>query len=158
MTRDEPSPRSIRLMTALLLVATFAAGTVTGAGVYRWAAWGHAHPPMPPPMSAPLPLEQLGLSEEQREKARQILERHRPELEAVLRETFPRMRGIGEQIEREIREILTPEQRARLDELKSRWPPGPPGMPGPHPPGAPPGPWGPTGHPPPFGPPPPPPP
>jgi Spy/CpxP family protein refolding chaperone len=138
MEPSDASPRTVRLLTAILLVATFAAGTVTGVGVCKWIAPPHAPPPPPPMAGGPLPFEQLDLSPEQQEKVHAILERHRPELEAVLRESFPRVRAINEKIEREVREVLTAEQQKRLEEIKARRPPPPPGAP----PG-PPGPWGP---------------
>jgi Spy/CpxP family protein refolding chaperone len=146
----EKSPRTIRLLTAVLLVATFACGTVTGAGLYRWAA--PPPKPPPPPLVAPLPLEELHPTHEQWEQIREILEKHRPELEAVLDETYPKVRQITDKMDAEIRLVLTPEQRKRFDELKTQRqlrgrpprgrpprgrPPGPP--PGP-PPGSPPGP------------------
>jgi Spy/CpxP family protein refolding chaperone len=137
MAPTDPSVRKVRLLTALLLVATFAAGTVTGAGVCRWVAPPRREAPPPPPPGGPLPLEELGLSAEQRDKAFAILERHRPELEAVLRETFPKVRAINALIESEIRQLLTAEQAKKLDEIQARRPPPPPG--GPHPGGPPPG-------------------
>ncbi len=146
MPQTETSPRTVRLMTALLLVAMFAAGTATGVGLCRWMAPGHP-PPHSGPAFGPLPLEELGLTAEQRDKTHEILERHRPELDAILHESFPKVRAVNDQIEREIREVLTPEQRAQLDQAKARRPPPP----GPPPPGPPPGPWPPAGHPPPFG-------
>lgn len=152
MTRAEASPRTVRWMSALVLVGTFAAGTVTGAGVCRWASNAQsAQRPPPPPMTAPLPLHELELTPEQRVKVHAVFERHRPELETILRESFPKVRSINEKIEAEVRELLTPEQRARLDQIKARRPapPGPPPGPPPgtipdqgNPPPPPPGPWG----------------
>jgi hypothetical protein len=140
MTHDETSPRAIRLMTALLLVATFAAGTGAGAGIARWVG-PDRHGPLPPRMFGPEHFEELGLSADQREQARQISEQHRPELEAILRETFPKVRAINEQMEQELRDKLTAEQRAKLDQIKARRPPPPP--PGSQfAPGPPPGPFG----------------
>lgn len=131
MAETESSPRTVRLMTALLLVGTFAAGTLTGAGLVRFVG-----PPGPPPMGppgppgplGPFPADELGLSPEQRRQAHAIIERHRPELDAVLRSTFPRVREINDRIERELIEILTPEQRQRLEQIKATRPP-PPGPP-----------------------------
>jgi hypothetical protein len=126
--------RSVRLVTALLLVLIFAAGVGAGAALCRWTG-GHAdrlpRPPLPPPWHA------LGLSPEQQKQAREIAEKHRPALEAVLRETFPRVRAINDQMERELRAILTPDQIKLLEQLKAAGPPPgmpPPGM-GPPPPG-----------------------
>lgn len=155
MERGETSPRTVRLMSAVLLVATFAAGAVTGAGVHRWAFNSQSSPRLPPPpMSAPLPLHELDLTAEQRDKVHAVFERHRPELETILRDSFPRVRAVNEKIEAEVREVLTPEQRTKLDQLKARRPAhhGPPGPPPGAPSGAlsdqwappppPPGPWG----------------
>jgi len=149
----ESTPRKIRVMSALLLIGTFAAGAVTGAGILRFLG----PPPGPPhhgrgrpPMFAPLPLEELELSAEQKTKIREILERHRPELEAILQESFPKVRAINDKVEKEVRGVLTAEQQKELDELKRRRPPPPP-------PGAPPPPPGPGGFRPPGAPPPPPP-
>ncbi len=134
MARSEVPSRRARLLTIVVLVATFAAGTASGVGLCNWMA--PRPPPAPPPMSAPLPLHELGLSDEQREKTFRIFEQHRPELEAVLRDTFPKVRAINEQIEKEVREVLTPEQRKLLDELKARRPYP---LPGPRPPWSAPG-------------------
>jgi Spy/CpxP family protein refolding chaperone len=141
MAHGEKSPQTIRLVTALLLLATFAAGTVTGAGLCRWAGTGQLPlMPRPLPMMGPLPLQDLELSAQQRQQAHEILQRHHPELQAILHENYPRVRKVNQEIEREIREILTPEQRAKLDQLKARFP-GPPSVPGEGWPGRP-GPFG----------------
>ncbi len=149
MTESETSPRTVRLLTAVLLVATFAVGVVTGVGLCHWII-GYRGPPPPPPMMGPIPAEELGLSSEQRQRVREIMDRYRPELEAVLHETYPRVRTINERMEKEVRSVLNAEQQARLDDIRSRRPPPPPPgapPPGPPPPGAhPPRGWG---HPPP---------
>ena len=137
MPNPEPTPRTIRLLTALLLVATFAVGTITGAGLCRFLGPPPPPPPPPPPMLAG-PLAELDLTPSQRTKARAIQERHRPALDAIVRETFPRVRAINDQMRQELRAILTPAQRTRLDEIDARRPPPPP-------PGAPPRPPGPAG-------------
>jgi Spy/CpxP family protein refolding chaperone len=120
-----PSPRKIRLLTAVLLVATFAAGTVTGAGLGRWisSSYGGA-PPSLPAMGPPLlPLNELGLTEEQKQKVLDIFEQHRAELEAVLRDTYPKVHTINEKIAEEVRAVLTPEQRTKLAEIEAHRPP-----------------------------------
>jgi Spy/CpxP family protein refolding chaperone len=133
MSAAERAPRRVQLLTALVILATFVAGAATGMGVARWAR--PPHPPPPPPAGLP-PLRELDLSPEQDERARQIAERHREELEGILRETFPRVRAVHEKIEAEVRGILTPEQQRRLDEIKARRPPPrggpPPHLPPPH--------------------------
>jgi len=90
--------------------------------------------------SWPRSLHELALSAEQRARVDAVVERHRAELDAISQEGFPRVRRVNDQIEAEVREILSPEQRTRLDERKARRPPprhGPPGPPG-FPPGPPP--------------------
>jgi len=142
MRPDDPSPFRIRLMTALVIVGTFVAGVAAGLGLARWI-----RPPERPPPPMGLPLGELGLSPEQEAKARAIGERHRAELEAILRDTYPKVRAINEKLDAEVREILTPAQRRRLDEIEARRRPP---RPGPRPPGreGPPGPGGgrPPGH------------
>lgn len=144
------APTRIRLLTAALLVGTFAAGTAFGAGLITAIAprppmgFANGPPRPPPPPPGPLPLGELDLSEAQREQARVIIEKHRPALEAILRESFPRMRAENEQIEKEIRAILTDEQQKKLDALHAARPPrpppgGPPGLGPPPPPPPPPG-------------------
>jgi Spy/CpxP family protein refolding chaperone len=144
MTAD-PAARRLHLFTALVLVAVFAAGAATGAGL----AWAFRPPPRGGhgPGDVPPFVGELGLSPEQEAAVRAIAERHRPEIEAAVRETFPRVRAVQDRVDREIRALLTPAQAALFDELRNRRPPprgpgmspGPPGMP-PGPPGMPPGP------------------
>ena len=147
MSTSEPSPRTIRFVTALILLATFAAGTVTGGALV------HAFVKREPPRLAmhpmgPMPWEGLDLTDEQRDKAHAILERSRPKIEGLLGETYPKVKVITDQVDREIREILTPEQRVRFDRVlaeRRNGPPLPLGM-RPAPPGE--GPRGPFGGPP----------
>lgn len=87
-------------------------------------------PAMPPPLAMPLspgvPLPpvpffaELDLTPEQRRQIEAAFERHRVELDQAHAMVLPRVRAIGEQIEREIDQILTPSQRARLRELRSQ--------------------------------------
>jgi hypothetical protein len=152
----ERSPRQIRLLTALLLFGTFVFGVVAGVGLSQWLGPRPTrHRPAP---FLPGPPGALKLTPEQEVKSREITERYRPQLEAILREGFPKVKAINEKMENELREILSPEQRKALDEMKAHRPPlppgggmpgepmlpgmmghGPPGGPGAPPPGPPPG-------------------
>jgi hypothetical protein len=149
----DPSPRRLHLWTVLVLVAVFAAGAATGAGLARAFRPHGPGPagPRPPGDGLPPFVAELGLSPDQLARARDIAERHRSEIEAVVQEAFPRVRAVQDQVDQEIRAILTPEQAKRFDELRSRRPPlrgpggrgdRPPGPPGLDPRGPPPGPPG----------------
>jgi len=148
----ESDPRRLHLWTALVLLAVFLAGGVTGAGLV-WAMRPHdPRPAGPRPRldGLPGPLAELGLTPEQVAKARAVVDAHRAELQAAVEESFPRVRAVQDRVDAEIRALLTPEQAARFDELRKRRPPlrlpgfdgpppgGPPGGPHGGPPGAPP--------------------
>jgi len=130
------SPRRLRLLTAGVLTATFALGALAGAGIQRWAIADRLGPPVDGLPRGPWPLRELDLSDEQRTRVRDIFERNRPKLDAVLRESFPQVRSIHEQIDGEIRAVLTAEQLVEFERLKEARPFPPPGMP--LPPGMPP--------------------
>ncbi len=121
----DPSPRRLHLWTALILVAVFAAGAATGAGL-TWALRPHGPGPggpRPHPDGMPPLVAELGLSPDQAARARAIFESHRAELEAAIQEAFPRVRAVQDRVDAEIRAILTPDQVARFDELRTRRPP-----------------------------------
>ena len=136
MTNAERTPRQIRLLTALLLFGTFLSGAVAGAGFYRFTS---GQPSLqrhrPPAPFLPGPPGALKLTPEQEAKAGEITGRYRPKLEALLLEGFPKIQAINDQMEGEMRQILTAEQVRKLDELKAQRPPmppfGPPGNGGP---------------------------
>jgi hypothetical protein len=159
---DDKSPLGIKWSAIALLLGIFVAGAVSGAGICHWAVLDHG-PMGHPPHGGPLSMHRdLDLTEAQAMQIEAIMSKYRPELDAVIRETFPRVKAVHEKIDREIRPLLNDEQRRRFDEMKShrpgpgmgppdlggpppygpdRHPPGPPGdMPPPGPPGvAPPG-------------------
>lgn len=125
------SPRKLRLLTAGVLLCTFAMGAVTGGGIWHWAVAPRLHPLDEELQRGPWSLRLLDLSGEQRARVHDIFERHRPRLDAILRETFPLVRNVHDEIDREIRELLTPEQRAEFDRSKARHHFGPHGLPPP---------------------------
>ena len=166
MSDETVKKNRLHLLTALYLSGFFALGMLSGAAVYHWVAPAARCPkpprppgppkppgPPPPPRFAPLPLERLGLSQEQWKKVNAIVERYRPAFHTIMEETFPRVRKVTDKMEGEIKKLLTKAQRRKLDKLKAmerRNPMGPPG--GPPPPHHPPGGMPPPGaHPPPPG-------
>jgi hypothetical protein len=151
MDINETSPKKVRILIALLLVGVFFAGAVTGAGVLHWLV----RPPVFGPSSyLPGPFADLGLSKDQETKVLKVFDKHRPELDAILHETFPKARKVFDAIDNDMRVFLTAEQQKKLNQVRKRiesFPPmgagpikGPHGSPpfGPPPglpPGAPPG-------------------
>ena len=138
----DAATRKLRLWTGLAVVAIFLAGGAAGAGaVHLFRPGGPFGPPghgagLFPPAGAPLPpgLRALELTAEQEKTARALMDKFRPEMEAVLKETFPRFEAIRHRYEAELRPSLTEAQARKLDAHR----PGPaPGQGGP-PAGAPP--------------------
>jgi hypothetical protein len=119
MATDDVPLRRVRALTALVLLGTFLAGAILGAGLYRWL-----EPSLPiPPAPVFHMLGELDLSPQQQVQAQKIVERHEPELRAILAEGFPKLRAVHTEMTRELRTILTPAQRQKLDELERRRPP-----------------------------------
>lgn len=120
--------RRPRLVAAVVLIVTFVCGAVAGVVTAPLV--------LPPPGAGPplLPFGGIGLSAEQEARGRQIIERHRPEIDAILSEAAPKVNAVRERIAAELATVLTPEQQVELRELeKRRRPPGAPDL-GPPPP------------------------
>ena len=115
--------RYLRVVLGLVLVAVFAAGTLFGAGLMRWARVG---PPPPPPDPIESIRSELGLDADQVATLRGIAQAHRGELEAIAREAQPRVRAVLFSIEDELRPHLRADQSARLDAWRARRGPLPP--------------------------------
>ena len=149
MQPADASPVRLHLASGLVVLAIFLAGALSGAGLYRALAQPGRPPPPPregpPPRGAPPWLRELDLTAEQETQARAILDKHRPALEAILHQQFPRVRAIEDQVQSELRALLSPAQQKRLDEIRARRPgplrpdgPRPLHWDGPPPPGEPP--------------------
>lgn len=127
------------IIAALALVVTFIAGFVVGAVVDRLVMRPHG-PRRPPPMVARAMIERLDrhldLDDTQRVKIEEILERHHERIDQLWGGVRPQVRQEVEAANREIEQVLTPEQRERFQKLKMRLggrrhhdrkgPPGPP--------------------------------
>jgi len=154
----------LRLMSSLVLVGMFAAGTLFGVVVVRWTR-EEPHrlpPPGPPPGPQQGPVaamtRELGLDAAQVQALESLIEARRPELDKITRDVQGQVRTVLDQIEEQLRAHLRPEQQQALEAWRARRPPPPmPGVlpprgagpDGPPPYGPPPG-----GGPPPYGPPP----
>jgi Spy/CpxP family protein refolding chaperone len=64
---------------------------------------------------------ELGLSAAQQDSVQAILERHRPQMEALWRQIRPRFDSLRGTVDSEIAAQLTPAQRARFAELTKRF-------------------------------------
>jgi hypothetical protein len=124
MTRSDMAPRRVKLVSALLVIGVFAAGAAAGFGLGRLCC---AAPPPPHQELSfrPPSLEALHLTREQEAKAREIGDRHRPEIEAIRREVAPKVHAIHRRMQEELEAFLTPEQRAQQDEAQKRMGVGP---------------------------------
>lgn len=110
----------------LVASALFASGLAIGAlGVHLFYAQkitGGGGPPMPVgPLFERWLIRSLDLSEEQRVEVRSILQASRVEAEELRREMGPRLETMNRQTAAAISEVLTPEQRAKLDVHMERW-------------------------------------
>jgi hypothetical protein len=88
-------------------------------------------------------IRELALDDDQIRTLRAIEASHKAELDAIVRDTVPRVKAVLDRIEEELRPHLRPDQVKRLEDWRARRPPPPmPGMGpppgGPPPPGAPP--------------------
>lgn len=107
-----------KLAAVGLLAAVFAAGGLAGWGGHQ-AADRDDHRPRrrgPDAMVAYLARE-LDLSDGQRDSVRAIFARHRPETDALWAQVRPRFDSIKTRMRAEIDAQLTPEQRARHQQL-----------------------------------------
>jgi hypothetical protein len=112
MTADRSILRA-RSIAGATLAVIFATGVLTGlllAPLLR----PRGAPPLPPGY------ESLGLTAGQHAQALAVIDSHGPEVERALSDVQPRLRVIHDQVERELRALLTDEQRARLDRMPRR--------------------------------------
>ncbi len=112
-------------MAILAAAALFASGLAIGAlGVHLFYAQkiaSVAGPPMPVgPMFERWLFRHLDLSDRQRIEVREILEQSRAEADELRREMGPRLQMMNRRTADAISEILTPEQREKMEELMAR--------------------------------------
>lgn len=117
----------IRTQGIALLAATFVAGALAGMALERV----RTRPGLPPlgrepgpgmlqpfgPDRLPPMFEQLNLTDEQRARIADIIERSRPRTDELLQSMLPRLRAVTDSVRDEIRAVLTPEQAVKLDSL-----------------------------------------
>ncbi len=112
------------------LVAAFVAGGLVGWGVSMHFSHGRWGGPRFGPGGPGGPLgargihsflkRELDLTPAQEDSVRAIFERHRPQMEALWRETRPRFDSLRAVVDREIAAQLTPTQRSRFEDMMRR--------------------------------------
>jgi Spy/CpxP family protein refolding chaperone len=123
----EPSRRRIRWVSGLVLAGMFGAGVATGLGLAPII--GGRPPGMGPEGHPVFPAREIGLSAEQEAQVRDILARNQPRMDQLLAEMLPPLQALSADIESQIVQVLTPEQRERFKKFKAgRPPPLPPGL------------------------------
>ena len=113
-----PRP-SQRALGGIVLASTFFAGAATGAAALK--VWSRPHYRATigtSGMSAVL--DDLHLTRAQRVAADSILGHSAPQSEALMLEMARRMSSVADSVDRQLRAILTAQQRQRLDELQRK--------------------------------------
>ena len=117
MSSGSGSVWRMRLQGVILIVLTFLVGALAGSATERvLASRGKPMRPFRQMGELPRPFARLGLTEEQRTEISAIFERGRPQADSVLQELMPHLQAINDSVQAQIRDILTPEQAAMLDE------------------------------------------
>lgn len=109
------SPRARAIVISLVVIG-FVAGIAAGFAASRALTPG---PTIRTRLDMSAVLDQLALTPDQRRKADAILERSAPRSRAIMLETGERLSVIADSVDAELRAILSPEQRARLDAMRS---------------------------------------
>ncbi|MFN7701665.1 MAG: hypothetical protein ACK5U8_27480 [Deltaproteobacteria bacterium] len=116
---SEPSPRKTTLGAGLTLAGVFALGMLAGLGVAPMLG-------PPPAAGGPPRIDQLAheleLSAAQEREAEAIVERHRAEVEATMAGVVPRLQDIHDQVESELRALMTPAQQREFDRIRASRP------------------------------------
>ncbi len=114
-----PGAARTRLGAGLTLLGVFALGVLAGLGVAPLLG-----PPAPPegPDRIDRLARELELSAEQERRAEAIVERHRGDIEEAMASARPRLQEIHAEVERELREIMTPEQQREFEALRASRP------------------------------------
>ena len=102
------------------LVATFALGAAAGSWAQRMGGPRHRMGPPPPARVVARLDREVKFDDSQREAVLALLEKRRPEAEALQKETFERMDAMRRSVHAEIRALLRPDQQAKLDAFVER--------------------------------------
>lgn len=125
----------VRAIGIGIAVAMFISGVLAGAAIERMRHGPRRDSAVPPSVTVvppdqlienmkmagtgvPVVYEALGLTSEQREQIRRIIDASRPRTDSLLRDTWPPLRALIDSVRRQVEQVLTPDQRARLALLR----------------------------------------
>lgn len=135
MSESDVSRRA-RTRGAVALLITFVSGVLAGAAIVHVTRASAKTAPVSaspavtaPPQrvienmkmarsGVPVTYEALGLTPAQRFQIARIMQENQPRTDSLLRETWPKLRALLDSVQRQVEQVLTPEQRARLTELR----------------------------------------
>lgn len=107
------------LVAVLVLVLTFTAGFIGGAAVHH-LVFAHREQMAPFAMRAMVNRldRRLDLTDAQRKQIEEIVHRHHKRISAIWSDAHPRVRAELQAANREIEQVLTPEQRAKYAKMR----------------------------------------
>lgn len=130
MSTPRPGPRTL---AALVVVLTFIVGWLAGAVVDRGMLQAHRRPPRPAGSAhsrvgwergrerfVQQLTRELNLNPQQVAQINAITRARQQRMNALWNDVRPRIHALLEETRREIDQVLTPEQRARLQELRRK--------------------------------------
>ena len=119
----------LRARGLAVLAVTFLGGALAGAAIEHWRMSSRpaemVETASVPPQQVienlkmggsgiPVLYEALQLTPEQRSQIQAIMEANRPRTDSLLHRTWPQLRALLDSVRRQVEQVLTPEQRARL--------------------------------------------
>jgi len=121
MNNGSDFARRRRIQGVILVALTFFVGVLAGSATERvLASRGKPVRPFAQMGELPRPFSRLDLTDEQRAEISGIFEEGRPLTDSVLQEMMPHLQAINDSIFARIRNVLTPDQAALLDESFER--------------------------------------
>ncbi|TPW19217.1 MAG: hypothetical protein FD126_2908 [Elusimicrobia bacterium] len=101
-------------------VAAFALGAAAGSWAQRMGGPRHRMMPPPPARIVARLDRELGFDDAQRQAVLALLEKRRPEAEALHHDALEKAEVLKRSVQADIRALLRPDQQAKLDEFVKR--------------------------------------